>query len=738
MVKSISTDLTTAIESPVTTLALLVEIVRPDYTTYRLTSHDTNIVFNGHTYRADIAFSCSSFVTGSALNVDNVTLSLALDDSVFSKTDFINGLFAQSEVTIRKINYADPADGSLVMRKGWFSTIEYNQQGYADITVVGLLKTLEFNVGHIYQPSCNADLGDKRCKVAIDFGQAYSARNPYTVGDWVYNYDVAELTPFTVVNPSFEADGARTHSQDITGWTKVMGTYGRVRVDNDVLDTSAVDPVDGSWFLMGYTEDAASLQREERYLYQDLDLVAGGISALDLDAGKIVFMYQVALLQSIILDDPVRLRMDVLNADGDVIDTADTRFITLDEINEWRDRSLCIPLIAGSRTVRIYIYFYRLAANIARCAADDVRCYYWDHTATTPTFGVIHKVARTFDPDDENYMQFFKNGGFEVGAAAIANSGSTTIPEWMRPAATDFWRVNSGGIVGSYYLVGGDDGSGIQKTYTLTQTVNLETDWGLLPADVDLQAVALQFQIRCRWLDADSSMYVYAEFIAEDGTTVIWDTDVIGTSAAYVAAPSTPTVTEQRTRNTVIPALTRSIKLYLNAKSPAASSDAQVGFDDIKAVVLFADTPLAEDPSPAFGAEGTEFSYASGDFTLDGDIVWKAFPLSVSFDTVAAVSSTKQFTATTMAGVDDLFTSSLIKWLTGANAGRKNVIRTWNGTTKVAKLYFHEPNEIQVGDRFQYVLPCHKRFNEDCVFLYDNGINFRGFPHLPGRLATQG
>ncbi|MBK9496412.1 MAG: DUF2163 domain-containing protein [Xanthomonadales bacterium] len=66
-----------------TTLALLVEIVRQDTQTYYLTDHNTDIVFGGRTYRSDIAFTSSSISSGSALNIDNVNLSIALDGSVF-------------------------------------------------------------------------------------------------------------------------------------------------------------------------------------------------------------------------------------------------------------------------------------------------------------------------------------------------------------------------------------------------------------------------------------------------------------------------------------------------------------------------------------------------------------------------------------------------------------------------------------------------------------------------------
>ncbi|MBK9496410.1 MAG: hypothetical protein IPO08_18285 [Xanthomonadales bacterium] len=176
--------------------------------------------------------------------------------------------------------------------------------------------------------------------------------------------------------------------------------------------------------MSGYTEDVGSVQRDARSVYQDLDLVAGGIAATDIDAGRITFLYSVALAQTADLKDPVRISMDIMDAAGTVIDSTDTRYLTLDAFNTWRDRTLALPLISGARSIRIYIYFYRLDANLANCAADDVRCYWWNHTTTQPHDGVIHKVSRIIDVTDANSFKYPLNSSFEADAAVIANSAA--------------------------------------------------------------------------------------------------------------------------------------------------------------------------------------------------------------------------------------------------------------------------------------------------------------------------
>jgi len=41
-------------------------------------------------------------------------------------------------------------------------------------------------------------------------------------------------------------------------------------------------------------------------------------------------------------------------------------------------------------------------------------------------------------------------------------------------------------------------------------------------------------------------------------------------------------------------------------------------------------------------------------------------------------------------------------------------------------------NLVQVGDVFTIYPGCQKRLQQDCITKFSNGINFGGFPYLPG------
>lgn len=741
MVRALPTNLATAVEADVTSIALLVEIRRQDGVAYFLTNHDNDITYLDQTYRSDIAFNCSSIASGTSLNVDNLTIQIALDGVVFTRSDFTGGKFLHAEVIVRKVDFNNPSYGSILLRKGWFASIEYNQQGFADITIVGMLKALEFEVGRTVSPSCDADLGDKRCKYAIDYGQAHSPLNVYYPGDWVYVYDTTVLNSFTVTNPGFEADGTSvTSPSPLTGWTWVLPEYGKLNVNGTAAPGDVFwTPYSGSYMLCGAGE--TTFQRGERAVYQDLDLVAGGISSTDIDNGLINFLYFVTLSQTTYLLDLLGLKMEMIDASGNVIETTSTGFLALDDVRTWRDRSLGTTLAAGTRTIRIWIQFFLTDGLGTNTCADNVRCYWWDNSVDDPNNSVVHKVSRTFDAANENYQKFFTNGSFEaIGIGTMVNSNTTAITGWTRPNTTaDYWSITGTYLSqtpgsGIRLLRGGDNGSAIQSSYELEQTIDLVNDWGLDAALIDIGRYVGLFSGYAFFFNTTSSLYVHAEI--QDATfTPIAYKDLFGTSASYLTDAGAPSKF-QLFQSVVIPYTARYLKITLVAKSPVGVSAAEVGFDDFRMSVLDVENPDQLDPPYAQGSAATAFSTSPGSYTIDGDLVWKAVAQGVQYDVVATVTDRKQFTGTSIAGADTVYTGALIKWLSGNNAGRKNVIRKWTSTGKVAKLYFKEPEDIQVGDRFMYVLPCQKRFLEDCIGNFDNAINFRGFPHLPGKLGT--
>jgi uncharacterized phage protein (TIGR02218 family) len=71
-----------------------------------------------------------------------------------------------------------------------------------------------------------------------------------------------------------------------------------------------------------------------------------------------------------------------------------------------------------------------------------------------------------------------------------------------------------------------------------------------------------------------------------------------------------------------------------------------------------------------------------------------------------------------------------ITMTTGASAGLSMEIKAYSLGTITLQLQL--PRGVEAGDEYEIQVGCGKRFLEDCVQRFNNGINFRGEPHLPG------
>lgn len=78
----------------------------------------------------------------------------------------------------------------------------------------------------------------------------------------------------------------------------------------------------------------------------------------------------------------------------------------------------------------------------------------------------------------------------------------------------------------------------------------------------------------------------------------------------------------------------------------------------------------------------------------------------------------------------DWFSGGKLSFTSGANAGlAMEVKRSAPGTLELQQAMVFP---IAAGDIYQVSAGCLKRFTEDCLGKHNNGVNFRGFPHLPG------
>jgi uncharacterized phage protein (TIGR02218 family) len=100
---------------------------------------------------------------------------------------------------------------------------------------------------------------------------------------------------------------------------------------------------------------------------------------------------------------------------------------------------------------------------------------------------------------------------------------------------------------------------------------------------------------------------------------------------------------------------------------------------------------------------------------------------------VIAAAGARRFLATGLSAfADGWFTRGLVTFTSGANTGRAQEVKR-HAAAAVAEIELWQPfaHAIAPGDDFIVTAGCDKHF-ATCRTKFDNAVNFRGFPHIPG------
>ena len=132
--------------------------------------------------------------------------------------------------------------------------------------------------------------------------------------------------------------------------------------------------------------------------------------------------------------------------------------------------------------------------------------------------------------------------------------------------------------------------------------------------------------------------------------------------------------------------------------------------------------------------KGRLFQYACdadlGDARCTVDLTNPAFR---GTGAVTTASSLRLFAASGLGSyAGDWFTRGLLTFTSGANAGRAQEVRRHiAGSPVTLELWQPFAHAIEPGDTFFVTAGCDKQF-ATCKAKFANGVNFRGFPHMPG------
>lgn len=165
--KTISTALSAHLDGEVTSLASCWKIVRRDGRQFFFTDHDRDIFFEGNTYEAESSYDRTAVQSNSDFSVDNLEVVGILDSTKIKDTELRAGLFNRADVYIFVVNWKDPTQGALKVRRGWFGEVTLSGTGVFSTEIRGLAQALSHNFIEVYSAECRADFCDSRCKLNI-------------------------------------------------------------------------------------------------------------------------------------------------------------------------------------------------------------------------------------------------------------------------------------------------------------------------------------------------------------------------------------------------------------------------------------------------------------------------------------------------------------------------------------------------------------------------------------------
>ncbi len=164
--KQLPAQLAAHLATGATTLCWCWRLTRADGTRLGFTDHDRDLSFDGTTFEAAAGFTATEMRDALGLSVDNLEVTSALSSDRLAEADLAAGLYDDARVEIFRVNWQDP-EARVLMRSG--SLGEVRRSGAAFTAEVrGLAHYLQQPKGRLFQYTCDADLGDARCKIDLD------------------------------------------------------------------------------------------------------------------------------------------------------------------------------------------------------------------------------------------------------------------------------------------------------------------------------------------------------------------------------------------------------------------------------------------------------------------------------------------------------------------------------------------------------------------------------------------
>lgn len=163
--RELSQGLADHLASGATTLCRCWRLERTDGVVMGFTDHDRDIAFDGLVFAARTGLAATGDVARTGLSVGGLEVEGALTSAGLEAADLASGLYDFARVRLWLVNWASPAD-RVLLRSGTLGEIR-RQDGAFHAEVRGPMQALQTVRGRVVTTTCDADLGDARCGVAL-------------------------------------------------------------------------------------------------------------------------------------------------------------------------------------------------------------------------------------------------------------------------------------------------------------------------------------------------------------------------------------------------------------------------------------------------------------------------------------------------------------------------------------------------------------------------------------------
>lgn len=146
-----------------TTMCVCWKLEAKNGTTFGFTDHDRDLFFDDVTFEATSGFTGTQIESGLGFSVDNMEVAGGLSSTKLNEDDLSAGIYDAAIVEIWHVNWRDVSQ-RLLLRKGSLGEISRSENAFS-AEIRGMTHALNQPKGRLYQYSCDAQLGDARCRV---------------------------------------------------------------------------------------------------------------------------------------------------------------------------------------------------------------------------------------------------------------------------------------------------------------------------------------------------------------------------------------------------------------------------------------------------------------------------------------------------------------------------------------------------------------------------------------------